>query len=146
MLEGPERNTISLERTQRAASVGDADAGRVRRSLLSLMFLLVGKVMNHRRMKLILIILAISSLACQHSIAQQYPSQEQQDWVGSQFFSVLKELSRPHPFPQTSTTDLLLAKLTLDRYDACPGEVLDLQAQVVNMSEVELKVPASPHI
>src|SRR5215831_20287151 len=97
-------------------------------------------------MKVILVILAISSFAYQPSMAQQYPSPRQEDWVGSQFFTALKELSRLHPSPQLSTTDSLRAKLTLDRYEACPGEVLQLQAQVVNMSDVELKVPASPHI
>ena len=59
---------------------------------------------------------------------------------------MLKELSQPHSFPQMSTTYLLGAKVNLDRYEACPGEILQLQAQVVNMSERELKVPASPQI
>jgi hypothetical protein len=97
-------------------------------------------------MNVILVILAIASLAYQPFLAQQYPSQGQRDQNRSQFFTQLKELGRVHPSPAMSRTDSLGAKLTLDRYEACPGEVLQLQAQVVNMSEVELKFPASPHV
>jgi hypothetical protein len=50
---------------------------------------------------------------------------------------------RLRPFTETRAQDLLKAKLTLDRNEACPGEGLHLQAEVVNMSDVELKIPWS---